>query len=81
MIDEDIAGLLGRVSLGDRDAFAELYRQTSPKLFGICLRILGNRGEAEEALQEIYVKIWQRHREDVSQFLVAQALDVGAPYR
>ncbi|HEV7318739.1 MAG TPA: sigma-70 family RNA polymerase sigma factor [Ensifer sp.] len=60
MIDEDIAGLLGRVSLGDREAFAELYRQTSPKLFGICLRILGNRGEAEEALQEIYVKIWQR---------------------
>ncbi|MGF6253965.1 sigma-70 family RNA polymerase sigma factor [Ensifer sp. LBL] len=60
MMDEDIAGLLGRISLGDRDAFSELYRQTSPKLFGICLRILANRSEAEEALQEIYVKIWQR---------------------
>jgi RNA polymerase sigma-70 factor, ECF subfamily len=56
----DIAYLIGRVSLGDRKAFAALYDASAPKLFAVCLRILRDRGEAEEALQEIYVKIWQR---------------------
>ena len=56
----DFADLIGRVALGDRKAFAALYNQTSPKLLAICLRILGNRNEAEEVLQEVYIKIWQR---------------------
>ena len=56
----DFADLIGRVALGDRRAFAALYNQTSPKLLAICLRILGNRNEAEEVLQEVYIKIWQR---------------------
>ncbi|WP_018234997.1 sigma-70 family RNA polymerase sigma factor [Ensifer sp. BR816] len=60
MADEEISALLGRVALRDRAAFAALYRQTSPKLFGIALRILKDRSEAEEALQEIYVKVWER---------------------
>ncbi len=56
----DFADLIGRVALGDRKAFAALYNQTSPKLLAICLRILGSRNEAEEVLQEVYIKIWQR---------------------
>jgi len=56
----DFADLIGSVALGDRRAFAALYNQTSPKLLAICLRILGNRNEAEEVLQEVYIKIWQR---------------------
>ncbi len=56
---EEINELIARVALGDRDAFRRLYRATSAKLFGICLRILRDRGEAEDALQEVYVKIWQ----------------------
>lgn len=50
---------LSKVALGDRDAFRRLYDATSPKLFGLCLRILRERSEAEDALQEIYVKIWR----------------------
>jgi RNA polymerase sigma-70 factor, ECF subfamily len=60
MATDDISKLIGRVSLKDRAAFSELYRLTSPKLFAICVRILRDRTEAEEALQEIYIKIWQR---------------------
>ncbi|HEV2078587.1 MAG TPA: sigma-70 family RNA polymerase sigma factor [Allosphingosinicella sp.] len=45
---------------GDRSAFAQVYQRTSAKLFGICLRILGNRNEAEEALQEAYINVWQK---------------------
>ena len=44
----------------DRAAFAALYAQTSAKLFGAALRILGQRESAEEALQESFVAIWQR---------------------
>jgi RNA polymerase sigma-70 factor (ECF subfamily) len=56
----DIAVLLSRVAMRDRAAFKTLYSRTSAKLFGVTLRILKDRSEAEEALQEVYVKIWQR---------------------
>lgn len=56
----EIAELLSRVALRDRSAFKTLYARTSAKLFGVTLRILRDRTEAEEALQEVYVKIWQR---------------------
>ncbi|HEX8381338.1 MAG TPA: sigma-70 family RNA polymerase sigma factor, partial [Allosphingosinicella sp.] len=41
-------------------AMAELYRRSSGKLFGICLRLLGSEAEAEEALQETYVTVWRK---------------------
>jgi RNA polymerase sigma-70 factor, ECF subfamily len=56
----DIADLIARAALRDRAAFRDLYLRTSAKLFGVTLRILKDRAEAEEALQEVYVKIWQR---------------------
>jgi RNA polymerase sigma-70 factor, ECF subfamily len=55
----EIEKLIGRVSLRDRAAFKALYDATSPKLFGICLRVLKDRAEAEDALQEVYVRVWQ----------------------
>ncbi len=60
MAGEDLAGMISRVSLGDRAAFSALYSATSPKLFSVCLRILKDRTDAEDALQEIFVKIWHR---------------------
>ncbi|PZX16244.1 RNA polymerase sigma-70 factor (ECF subfamily) [Palleronia aestuarii] len=56
---DDIERLIHRVSLGDRGAFLALYDATSAKLFGICLRVLKNRADAEEALQESFVKVWR----------------------
>ena len=56
---EQIEKLIAKVGLGDRSSFQELYRHTSAKLFGVCLRVLKDRAEAEDALQEVYVKIWQ----------------------
>ena len=60
MTPEDISKLIVRTSMKDRGAFDVLYRQTSAKLFGVCLRVLNDRAEAEEALQEVYVKIWTK---------------------
>ena len=60
MTADEITKLIVRTSMKDRQAFDALYRATSAKLFGICLRVLNDRGEAEEALQDVYVKIWTR---------------------
>lgn len=49
-----------RLAAGDRAALEEVYRATSVKLFGICYRILGDRKEAEDALQDVYVNLWRR---------------------
>ncbi|WP_068079848.1 sigma-70 family RNA polymerase sigma factor [Novosphingobium rosa] len=57
---ESLALMLQKVRDGDRLAFEEVYRRTSVKLFGVCLRILPIRQEAEEALQEAYLSVWQR---------------------
>ncbi|HEY8596273.1 MAG TPA: sigma-70 family RNA polymerase sigma factor [Devosiaceae bacterium] len=57
---EGISDLIARTALGDRVAFRQLYERTSAKLFGVCLRILKERQDAEEALQDVYIKIWQR---------------------
>ena len=57
---QDISDLIARCALRDRAAFRVLYERTSAKLFGVTLRILKDRSEAEEAIQEVYVKVWQR---------------------
>jgi RNA polymerase sigma-70 factor (ECF subfamily) len=57
-----VAGLVVRVASGDRAAFAELYSATSAKLFGTLLRILRTRSEAEDALQEVYTRVWLNAR-------------------
>jgi RNA polymerase sigma factor (sigma-70 family) len=55
-----IATALGRISEGDRAALQQVYRLTSAKLFGVCLRILGERSEAEDVLQEVYLIVWRK---------------------
>lgn len=51
--------LIGATAVGDRDALRELYDLTSPKLFGIVLRIQRDRTLAEDVLQDVYLKVWQ----------------------
>ncbi len=63
MTSEEIGELMARVARQDKTAFAELYRATGGKLFGIALRILRRRDLAEDILQDAYAKIWQRARE------------------
>jgi len=49
-----------RIAAGDRSALRQLYDATSAKLFAVCLRILSDREESEDVLQEVYVTIWRR---------------------
>ena len=57
---EELKRLLLRTGQSDSEAFAELYRRTSARLFGVCKRMLVDGREAEEVLQEIYVSVWER---------------------
>ncbi len=55
-----LAAALARVAGGDRAALRLVYQDTSAKLFGVCLRILKDRGEAEDVLRDVYVTVWRR---------------------
>ncbi len=55
----ELAQLLARSGLGDRAAFATLYRRTSAHLLGVILRIQRDRTVAEDILQEVYVNVWR----------------------
>lgn len=57
---ERMAALLNDVAGGSRAAFEALYRATSSKLFGVCLRLLPDRAEAEDVLQEVYASVWHK---------------------
>ena len=57
---ENLDHLLLAIAGGDNAAFESLYRTTSSKLFGICLRVLPQRAEAEEVLQEVFMAIWRK---------------------
>jgi RNA polymerase sigma-70 factor, ECF subfamily len=52
--------LLGRCATRDRAAFAELYKRAAPRLLACLLAILRRRDLAEDALQEVMVRVWQR---------------------
>lgn len=54
----ELEQLIARCGRGDEGAFSELYDRTSAKLYGVALRILKDRGAAEDALQETYFNVW-----------------------
>jgi RNA polymerase sigma-70 factor (ECF subfamily) len=52
--------LVARVVGGDQAAFEQLYEQSSPLLFTLVSRIVGNEGEAADLLQEVYLEVWRK---------------------
>lgn len=57
---QQLVAALARIAGGDRQALQFLYRETSAKLFAVCHRILNDRGEAEDVLQDVYITVWRR---------------------
>jgi RNA polymerase sigma-70 factor (ECF subfamily) len=55
----DLAVLLRAVGEGDQEAFARLYDLTAPRVFGLVLRVLRDRAQAEEVTQEVYMQVWR----------------------
>lgn len=56
---DHVGDLLQRVAQGDRDAFTQLYDMLSPRVFGLILRVLVDRSQSEEVLQEVFLEVWQ----------------------
>lgn len=52
--------LLHAVARGDEEALARLYDQYRVILFGLLVRILGSREEAEDVLQDVFIQVWRR---------------------
>lgn len=55
-----LAAAISRIAGGERAGLQTAYRLTSAKLFGVCLRILGDRAETEDVLQEVYLTVWRK---------------------
>lgn len=58
--DTGLEALLARVALGDRAAFRALYERTCRCLLGVAHAVLRDPGLAEDVLQDVYLKVWQR---------------------
>jgi RNA polymerase sigma-70 factor, ECF subfamily len=54
--------LIEAVARGDRAAFETLYDRYAPAVFGLALRTLRDRESAEEAVQEVFWRVWQRSK-------------------
>lgn len=53
------AELLQRVAQGDQAAFGQLYDMLSSRVFGLIMRVLVDRSQSEEVLQEVFLDVWQ----------------------
>ena len=56
---DHVGELLQRIAAGDQPAFARLYDLLSPRVFGLILRVLVDRAQGEEVLQEVFLEIWR----------------------
>jgi RNA polymerase sigma-70 factor (ECF subfamily) len=57
--DDDVT-VMAAMAAGDSSALATLYDRHASLVFGLCMRILRDRGEAEEALGDIFLELWKK---------------------
>ena len=51
---------VAQAAAGDPDAFEAVYRQHVGRVFALCLRMAGDRRDAEELTQDVFVRAWER---------------------
>ncbi|MFT4088808.1 MAG: ECF RNA polymerase sigma factor SigK [Gordonia sp. (in: high G+C Gram-positive bacteria)] len=56
---DELAVLLTKIADADEAAYAQFYDRTSSRVFGMVLRVLRDRGFAEETTQEVYLQVWR----------------------
>ncbi|KKO45340.1 RNA polymerase sigma 70 [Arsukibacterium ikkense] len=56
----ELAQVIAAAKLGDKQAFYQLYQQFVGRVYAICWRLLAHKQQAEDASQEVFVKVWQQ---------------------
>ena len=51
---------IAAATAGDRRAFERLYRTYGQRIYALCLRMCGDQGTAEELVQDVFVRAWQK---------------------
>jgi RNA polymerase sigma-70 factor, ECF subfamily len=83
-MSDDDADLVLRAQEGDRAAFEQLVRRHADRLYGVVLRFLGDRNEAEEVTQEAFVRAWRgiaRFKRDAQFFTWLYRIGVNEAHR
>jgi RNA polymerase sigma-70 factor, ECF subfamily len=57
-LEEDTARLIAQAQGGNQTAFEAIYRSHLGRVYAICLRLLGDRSQAEEMTQKIFIRAW-----------------------
>jgi RNA polymerase sigma-70 factor (ECF subfamily) len=75
MMSEELPAeaLLARMARQDVGALGELYDRFAPRVFGLLTRILSHRGEAEDTLQQVFLRLWGE-----CQYLDREGMSVSA---
>lgn len=60
MNNQELETLIQRIAERDQDALGQFYDQTRQVIFGLLVKILGDYHTAEEALVDVYLKVWNR---------------------
>ncbi len=79
LTDTSDSALVVSVARWHQDALAEVFRRHAGAVFGLARRVLGDPGQAEEIVQEIFIRLWNEperfdpERGSLRSFLLAQA--------
>ncbi|MFF2200875.1 sigma-70 family RNA polymerase sigma factor [Streptomyces sp. NPDC058145] len=66
--EPDLQELMGRVALGDEDAFASVYDTVAGPVLGVVQAVLRDQAQSEEVAQEVLVEVWRtapRYRPEI----------------
>ncbi|MDK9498593.1 ECF RNA polymerase sigma factor SigK [Streptomyces katrae] len=56
----DLTGIMQKVAHGDKQAFSALYDALAPMVFGIVVKVVRDRAQAEEVAQEVMIDLWRQ---------------------
>lgn len=56
----ELAQVVASAQQGDKQAFYSLYQQFVPRVYAICWRLLAHKQKAEDASQDVFIKVWQQ---------------------